>query len=202
MSENALISKIIKKAEVERDAILSEGEEKLRRLTKEANDASEKRCAEMLAAAEADAADILRTGALTDQLDRRKCILHAKKEAVDMAFDLALQKLIALPEDNYLHFMQSLIAANAPAGNFLLKISEKDRALYTPEVLRSIEDAVSKKTGANVSIGICDEAAHIAGGAVIVFDTYDIDLSFEEILSNTRERIEADIADILFEAQV
>ena len=198
MSENALISKIIKKAEAERDAILSEGDEKIRRLTKEANDASEDRCAALLASAEADAADILRTGALTDQLDRRKCILHAKKEAIDAAFDLALHKLTALSKEDHLRLMRSLIAGNAPAGNFLLKIPEKDRALYTPDVLRDLEHAVSEKTGAAVSIGLCEESANITGGAVIVFDAYDIDLSFEEILSLTREKTEAEIADILF----
>ena len=200
MSENALISKIINKAEAERDTILAEGEEKIRRLTKEANDASENRCAEMLASAEKDAADILRTSALTDQLDRRKAILHAKKETVDTAFEMAYQKLAALSDDDHLRLMKSLITANAPAGNFLLKIPEKDRQFYTPAVLGELEKAISEKTGATVSIGICEEPANILGGAVIVFDTYDIDLSFEEILWAARERIEADIADILFDA--
>ena len=202
MSENALISKIIKKAEAERDMILAEGEEKIRRTVEAANAASEKRCAEMLASAEKDAADILRTGALTDQLSRRKALLHARKETVDAAFDLALQKLTALPEGDYLRFMKSQVAENAPRGDFSLKVPEKDRALYTGEVLRAFEDAVREKTGSTVSIGLCEEAANITGGAVIVFDTYDVDLSFEEILTVTREKTEAGIADLLFDGTV
>ena len=198
MSENALISKIIKKAEAERDTILAAGDDMIRRMEKDADDASNRQCAALLSAAEAEAADILRTGALTDQLSRRKAILHAKKETVDAAFDLALKKLTALSGEDRLRLTQALIAENAPKGDFLLKVSEKDRALYTPEVLGKIEKAVLEKTGNAVSVGLCGEPANITGGAVIVFDTYDVDLSFEEILSVTREKTEAEIADMLF----
>ena len=50
------------------------------------------------------------------EMDRRKLLLSAKQEMVGKAFDLALEKLCAMPDDQYTAVTAGMLVQAAPNG--------------------------------------------------------------------------------------
>ncbi|MEG1658543.1 MAG: V-type ATP synthase subunit E [Oscillibacter sp.] len=61
------------------------------------------------------------------QMEARKVSLAAKQEMVGKAFDLALEKLCAMPEETYISVAAALLVQAAPTGKGAVIFSPEDR---------------------------------------------------------------------------
>lgn len=159
-------------------------------------------------------------------LERRKMELAAKQQVLEEAFQKALDDLCQLPEPEYIALLAALAVKAARSGREQLIFSAKDRARVGKQVVMTanellVKDAVSvlpdnlgdSKVGAFLSrvvqnaaakvvgtgmLTLSEQTRDIRGGFVMSDDDVEVNCAFETLVRMQREKLEKEVADILF----
>ena len=186
-----IIAHIEADARAQADAILAEAEAK---------------CADIRAKYEEEASrlygDRIRDGvrACQDQedgalhisrMEARKSVLAVKQEMVEKSFDLALEKIVALPEDRYVAFLAGLAKNAAGTGEEEVILNARDRAAIGAKLLQAIN-----ANGAHMKLS--DETRDIAGGLILRRGSIEANCSAELLVELCKGEMASKLADILF----
>ena len=152
---------------------------------------------------EQDAA--LRQERLVDvaRLEARKTLLAAKQDMVGQAFDLALKKLLELPDQEYIALLAKLAVAASRTGREQVILSQKDRSRYGKQAVTMANDMLAKKAGprADESAGrltLAEESRPMAGGLILRDGRVETNCSFEVLIHLQRDALSAEVARALF----
>lgn len=152
---------------------------------------------------EQDAA--LRQERLVDvaRLEARKTLLAAKQDMVGQAFDLALKKLLELPDQEYIALLAKLAVAASRTGHEQVIFSQKDRSRYGKQAVTMANDMLAKKAGprADESAGrltLAEESRPMAGGLILRDGRVETNCSFEVLIHLQRDALSAEVARALF----
>ena len=160
------------------------------------------------------------------QLEARKAALAAKQEMVERAFDLALQKLVDLPEADYIALLSRLAVEASRTGQEQVVFSQKDRARYGKQVVTQANEILAKRvaprlpedltasragalldrvvTGASAVLAgtgmltMAEDAQPIAGGLILRDGRVETNCSFEALIRLQRGPLSAEVAKVLF----
>ena len=160
-------------------------------------------------------------------MERRKLLLGAKQEVLAQAFDRALEQLCALPEEQYIQLLTSLVLQAVTTGREQIIFSPKDRnrigkqvvvaanealvSRVAPELPDSITDskvgaflgkvvnsATAQITGTGL-LSMSEETRNIRGGFILVDGPVETNCAFETLVRLQREKLEKDVANVLFD---
>ena len=128
------------------------------------------------------------------QLEARKLTLSAKQEMVGRAFDLALQKLVDLPEADYIALLARLAVEASRTGREQVIFSQKDRARYGKAVV----------TQANEKLGdgrltMSEQSRPIQGGLILSDGDVEVNCTFETLVRLQRGEMDREVAKVLFD---
>ena len=213
-----ITAKIAEDAQAEVNRLMAETGEKVKAIQTSA-----------AAQAQQEANEIVEKGrmAASERLERlRKLELSAKQEVLGEAFDLALSKLCALPEKDYIDLLTKLALEASSSGKERLIFSQKDRnkvgkqvviaaneALVKERVPALPEEVTKSKVGAFVDklvhsttaavtgagmLTLAEETRDIQGGFIMVDGDVEINCAFETLVRLQREKLERKVADALF----
>ena len=129
------------------------------------------------------------------RLEERKKLLALKQRLVGRAFERALQRLCALPEEEQIDFLSRLAAAAALTGWERVVLSPSGRARWGGQVVRRANAALGERGRLTLSEGSRD----IKGGLVLEGEQTEVDCSFEALVREQREALSASVARFLFE---
>ncbi|MEG0765597.1 MAG: V-type ATP synthase subunit E family protein [Pseudoflavonifractor sp.] len=143
-------------------------------ITAEAQARGDKYAADCAAKAAAEVAEILRRGeqnaaqreerlASVAGLEARKTILAAKQEMVTKAFDLALETLCALPDEEYIALLAALAVKAARTGREQVIFSQRDRNRVGKAVVTRANELLAQ----SVSPKLPDELTDTRAGALL-----------------------------------
>ncbi len=160
------------------------------------------------------------------QLEARKLTLSAKQEMVGRAFDLALQKLVDLPEADYIALLARLAVEASRTGREQVIFSQKDRARYGKQVVTQANEILARRvapklpedltasragavldrvvTGASAVLSgtgmltLAEEARPMAGGLILRDGRVETNCSFEVLIRLQRGALSAEVAQVLF----
>lgn len=160
-------------------------------------------------------------------LEGRKNILAAKQEMLAKAFDLALKKLLSLPEEQYVELLSDLCAQAALTGREEVIFSEKDRDKVGKKVVSraneklaqavapKLPDEVTSSTAGAIlnkvvtagsallagtgMLTVAQETRPIQGGVILAGDGVEVNCAFETLVRLSRAQLEREVAAILFE---
>ena len=79
------------------------------------------------------------------QLERRKLELAAKQEVLSEAFEQALEKLCALPEEEYIQLLTGMVLQAVSTGREQLVFSPRDRSRIGKQVVVAANEALVKE---------------------------------------------------------
>lgn len=161
-------------------------------------------------------------------MEKRKLMLAAKQEVLSEAFDKALEQLCALPDEQYIQLLTHLVLQAVSTGKEQLIFSPKDRNRIGKQVVVAANEALVKnvapelpgavtdsKVGAFVEklvnsataqitgtglLSLSEETRNIRGGFILVDGPIEVNCAFETLVRLQREKLEKQVADILFEA--
>ena len=168
--------------------------------------AAEQKCAEVKAKYEEQASrlysDRIRDGvrACQDQedgalrisrMEARKSVLAVKQEMVEKSFDLALEKITALPEDRYVAFLAGLAKNAAVTGEEEVILNARDRAAVGEKLIQAVN-----AVGAHMTLS--DETRDIAGGLILRRGSIEANCSAELLVELCKGEMASKLADILF----
>ena len=152
---------------------------------------------------EQDAA--LRQERLVDvaKLEARKTILAAKQELVGQAFDLALKKLLELPDQEYISLLAKLAVSASRTGREQVILSQKDRSRYGKQAVTMANDMLAKKAGPRAAqtdgmLTLAEESRPMAGGLILRDGRVETNCSFEVLIHLQRDALSAEVARALF----
>ena len=152
---------------------------------------------------EQDAA--LRRERLVDvaRLEARKTLLAAKQDLVGQAFDLALKKLLELPDQEYIALLAKLAVAASRTGREQVIFSQKDRSRYGKQAVTMANDMLAKKAGPRAAesagmLTLAEESRPMAGGLILRDGRVETNCSFEVLIHLQRDALSAEVARVLF----
>ena len=152
---------------------------------------------------EQDAA--LRQERLVDvaKLEARKTLLAAKQDMVGQAFDLALKKLLELPDQEYIALLAKLAVAASRTGREQVIFSQKDRSRYGKQAVTMANEMLAKKAGHRAAesagmLTLAEKARPMAGGLILRDGRVETNCSFEVLIHLQRDALSAEVARTLF----
>ena len=128
------------------------------------------------------------------QMEARKVSLAAKQEMVEQAFRLALDKLCAMPEGDYIAAAAKLLAEAAPDGKGAAVFSEQDRKRIGQKAV----DAANAQLGEKGKLTLSQETRDIRGGFILVNGSVEVNCTFETLVRLQKGAMSGEVAKLLF----
>ena len=128
-------------------------------------------------------------------MEGRKEFLAVKQEMVNKAFDLAHEKLCALPDEAYIELVAKLAVKAVVTGEEQVVLSQKDRARVGKEVVM----AANEKLGEKGKLTLSERTADIAGGLILVDGDVEVNCTFETMIRMAKTDMAGKVANVLFE---
>ena len=213
-------------AQAEIDALLADAQAKADAITADYAQRAEKAAADVLSKGEDAAAQREERLLSMAAMEGRKELLAAKQEMVSKAFDLALEKLCALPDEEYVVLLAKLAVAAATTGREQLIFSQKDRTRVGKAVVTAANEMLAKAvapklpnevtdtkagsildkvvTGASALLAgtgmltLSEQTRPIRGGFILSDGDVEVNCAFETLVRLQRSEISGDVADVLF----
>jgi len=126
------------------------------------------------------------------RMDARKLVLTAKQEEIAKVYDMALEMLCNMPQEQYSDVLCSLLWKASPSGEGQVLFSEKDR-------LGAGAKAVEKANAKGGRFVLASVAYPIKGGFILRSGNTETNCSFETLVRLQKTETSADVAAILFE---
>lgn len=220
-----ITARIAQDAQAEIAKLTAETDEKVSAIRADAQAQAQRETADIVEKGRTAAAERLERLSSAAQMERRKLELGAKQEVLGEAFDLALEKLCALPEKEYIALLTRLALEASTSGREQLIFSQKDRNKVGKQVVLAANEALVKerapslpdevarsRVGAFVDklvhnttamvtgtgLTLSEQTRDIRGGFIMVDGDVEINCAFETLVRLQREQMEKKVADALF----
>ncbi len=191
MSLAQITEKIRNDAQKEADEILSKAKAQAGSITSRA----EMECAEVKAGFdarfEAERPEIIKRGEIVAGIDVSKMMLRAKRDLIEDVYSGALEKMKALPRDEYLSFCTALLDGG---------VSTKDEEVVAGADEKYIDPAWIDSYNAShgTKLTLAEEKADISGGFILRRNRISVNCSWEMLLKVSQEKQESDVVKRLF----
>ena len=129
------------------------------------------------------------------QMEAKKAELAIKQEMLTRAFDLALEKLCALPDEQYTEFLASLAAKAASTGKETVILSQKDRTRVGKAVVTKANELI----GAGGALTLSEKTRPIKGGLILSDGAVEFNCTFETMIRLKKTEMAGEVASILFQ---
>ena len=126
------------------------------------------------------------------RMEARKSVLSVKQEMVEKSFDLAVQQIVALPDEKYTAFLANLVKKAGPAGDEEIILNAADRARVGEALIKAVN-----ADGAKMKLS--DETRDIKGGLIRRRGSIETNCSVELLVELCRGELSAKLADVLFD---
>lgn len=221
-----ITAKIVQDAQAEIARMNQETDEKVRSIGEAAQAQADKETADALARGQRAAQERLERLKSAAKMEQRKLELAARQEMLAQAFELALEKLCSLPEEEYVQLLTRLVLEASTTGKEQLVFSPQDRARVGKQVVVAANEAMVKQVAPELPDAISDtkvgaflgkvvnsttamvtgtgmltlseETRPMKGGFVLVDGDVEVNCSFETLVRLQREKLEKEVDQVLF----
>ncbi len=188
-----LTQQICADAQVEIDALLADAKAQADAITADYAQRAETAAAEILRKGEAAAAQREERLISMAIMEGRKDMLAAKQDMLAKAFDLALEKLCNLPDEEYIALLTKLAISASTTGKEQLIFSQKDRTRVGKVVVSAVNEAVP-----NAKLTLSEQVRPILGGFILSDGDIEVNCAFETLVRLLRNEISNEVANVLF----
>lgn len=125
----------------------------------------------------------------------RQQLLGIKNDTIDDVFKRAMERVASLPDDKYLSIIERWLQAINSAGQ--ISISSRD----SNRINQKFISRINRTRKESLRFSLSNDLADISGGFILKTEIFEIDYSFDTIISSLRERLGPKIAQDLFGEQ-
>ena len=193
-----LTERIAADTDRERQSILAGGKAQAAEIRASYEALAESEYAESVAKGKQDAAERIERMGNVAQLEARKLRLSAKQEMLEKAFDLALKKLLNMPEPEYVDLLSKLAVEGSVTGREALILSVADRPRFGKKVVISANEKL-EKAGKTAELTLAEESREFTGGLYIQDGKVETNCTFPTIVRMLKEQMSGQVAQVLFE---
>lgn len=222
-----IIGRISGDAQAEVDAILGQAREQAEQIAQTSRAQGETEAAAILERGRQDARARGERMTAMAQLECRKANLAAKQKVIDEAFAAAKEKLLSLPEEEYVELLAGLAVKAAPHGRGKLIFSPSDRARVGKAVVVAANEMLARAaapklpeeltdspagalldrvvTGASAlltgsaMLTLAEETRPMEGGFVLCDGQVEVNCTFDTLIRLRRDELAGQVAKVLFQ---
>ena len=187
-----ITQRIASQAQAEIDGVLEQARDEAARIIASYRAQAEAEARELNAKNEKAAAEREERLMSSAQMEARKVRLAAKQEMVERTYALALDKLCAMPEEQYVAVLADLLVQASSNG--------REEAVFSPKDREQVgEKAVAKANAlSGKELRLSAETQPIRGGFILKDKNVEVNCAFETLVRLQREKLEKDVANLLF----
>ena len=189
-----ITGRIAADGEKEADAILTEARRQAGEITARFEAQARKESADIVDRGRRAADARVERLAGVARLDARKLELAAKQEMLKKAYDLALEKLEHLPDEQAVALLADLAAQASSTGREQVIFSQKDRARYG----KAAVTRTNEKLG-DGRLTLSEQTRPIRGGLILSDGDVEINCTFETLVDLQRGEMDRQVARVLFD---
>ena len=127
------------------------------------------------------------------KMEGRKTILALKQEMVAESFDLAVDKLVKLPEAEYIALLAKLAAKASVTGDEEIVLNAHDRKAIGAKVVEAVNKALD---GGRLTLS--DKTGDFKGGLILRRGNIEANCTAELLVDLCRDEMAAELAGVLF----
>lgn len=187
-----ITQRIASDAQAEVDRILGDARDEAGRIAANYRAQADAEAAELAAKNEKAAAEREERLVSAAQMEARKVQLAAKQEMVEKAYIQALDKLCALPEEQYVAILADLLVKASSNG--------KEEAVFSPEDRERVGEAAVAKANelSGKQLRLSDETQPIRGGFILKDKNVEVNCTFETLVRLQKAETAGAVAQKLF----
>lgn len=194
---NKLKEKILAESGSQAADVLAEARQKAAEILAKGEGEAVAKKASVLEAARFNAGERRRRIQAIAELDARKAVLAAKGSMIEDVFKQALSRLAALEQKKYEEILFPMLLAASQTGTEEVLASQSERGRFTPEFVARANQALAQQ-GKKGNLLLSAETREMQGGFILRTGDVEINNSFDSILGMQRDRLEPEVAAILF----
>ena len=187
-----ITQRITADAQAEIDRVLGAAREEAARITARMTAEADAVAAELAAKNEKSAAEHEERLVSAAQMEARKVQLAAKQEMLEKAYELALEKLCAMPAEQYTAVLAELMVKASSTGTESVIFSAEDREKVGKAAVEKA-NAVSGK-----QMVLADETLPIKGGFILKDQNVEVNCTFETLVRLQKAETAGAVAKKLF----
>ncbi len=134
----------------------------------------------------------------TAQLEAKRNILGMKQEMVSKAFELAKEKIVNMPQEEYVAFLVRQIGQAASTGRETLILNQTDRERCGAAVIAAANAALTA-AGKPGALTLAEETRPMSGGFILKQGDVEVNCTVDILLELVRGDLAAPVAGVLFE---
>lgn len=186
--------RIGEQVQAEIDGILSQAGEEAAAITARWQAQAERETAERKARNERAGAEHEERLVSVAQMESRKTLLAAKQEMVEKAFSLALDKLCAMPDEQYVAVAAELLTRAAADGRGAVVFSAADRERVGAAAVAE----ANRRLGDKGALTLAEETRNIRGGFILSNGNIEVNCTFETLVRLNKGTMSGEVAKLLF----
>lgn len=192
-----LSAKIIEDASIKAETILKEASDNGKLMVENKIKKAELLKDQMMEKSKIEAITVKQRIISNNQLAVRNEKIVAKQKMIDKVFVEALEKLLAIKDEEYLELVKKYLLSMPIVGNEEIILPGKYINLVTEEYLSEINIALLAlgKTG---EIKVSSEMRDIKSGFIVIKNGIEINNTFESLVNSLRDELESEIVKELF----
>ncbi|HHW49562.1 MAG TPA: hypothetical protein GXX14_13250 [Clostridiaceae bacterium] len=194
-----LIERILDEARRQAQANVEKAEKEAEAILRAAKEKAEEKERIALEKARINADEKKRRMIASAELDAKKERLKAKQEIIESAFNMAIEKLNSLPEDQYFDILADMMAGIVKGESCEIILSGRDKERLNAAYLNNIRNRLKEKGYAG-NVDVSSETRDIKGGFILKMGDIEINNSFDAILRMKRDELEPEVVKILFQS--
>ena len=189
-------AKLRQDAQAEVERLTAEADAKAAQIAAQAETQAKQESEAILSRGEKAAQERLERLSSAAGMEMRKLELAAKQEvlaeAFDLAFQLALDDLCALPAEQYQQLLVALLKKASTTGREQVIFSPKDRQALGRQTVDTANAAMS------AHLTLSEQTQPIRGGFILADGDVELNCAFETLVRLQREKLEKAAVQILF----
>ncbi len=188
-----IIAHIQADARAKADAILAQAEEKCAGIRSGYEEQAKEAYAEKIRTGVKENQDRLESMDRLAKMEGRKAILALKQSMVSESFDLAVDKLTALPEAQYVALLAKLAAQASVTKDEELVLNARDRKAVGAKVI----EAANARLGGG-KLRLSETEGDFRGGLILRRGSIEANCTVELLVDLCREAMASELAGVLF----
>ncbi len=192
-----IAGKIAEDAQKEMDSILAQARSEAAAIAEKYAAQAKAESDKILAAGQEQAKEIRRRADSAADQEAKQQLLATKQKMLARAFDEALQRLLALPAEEYAALLAGLAAKAAASGSEEIILSPKDKEALGQKVLAGANQLL-EKAGKKAALTLSAETRPFVGGLLLKSGDVEVNCTLDTILRLSKEDLALEVAAALF----
>ncbi len=192
-----LIEKILAEANSQAETVLAEAKQRAAEISAKGEKEAEAKKKSLLESARNQGEERIRRAHTIAELDARKSILAAKEQMIEDTFKQAIERLQKVANKEYEDIILPMLISAAETGTEEVIVAAADKERYTPELLSKANKALEAQ-GKQGKLTLSAQTREGKGGFILRAGDLEINSTFDAILRMQLDKLEPDVAEILF----